>query len=173
MNSFPYYHDLREKSDPNDFTPIFQGNHVGRNLHRYDAPDDDSMFVMCHIPLFLRYSEMSGDEFRDNSALAYGGSAGAMLAMHHFNNGNGVIVKDIEGINNRCPIRFTTEIFDTQASPIPAVRGLTEMITRSTASVSKPQPCAIVGTLYSSVSTKFATVTGVYDLLQVAPGASS
>ena len=174
MNSFPYYDNLREKSDPDDFTPIFQGNHVGRNLHRYDAPDDDSMFVMCHIPIFLRYTEqISADKFRYNSALAYGGSAGAMLAMHHFNTGNGVIVKDIEGIHNRCPIRFTTEIFDTQASPIPAVRGLTEMITRSTASVSEPQPCAILGTLYSSVSTKFATVTGVYDLLQVAPGASS
>mmetsp|Transcript_596 Transcript_596/g.926 ORF Transcript_596/g.926 Transcript_596/m.926 type:complete len:876 (-) Transcript_596:187-2814(-) len=173
MNSFPYYDNLREKSV--GFTPIFQGNHLGRNLHRYDAPagEDDSMFVMCHIPLFLRYTEMSGDDFRDNSALAYGGSAGAMLAMHHFNTGNGVIVKDIEGINNTCPIRFTTEIFDTQASPIPAVRGLTEMLTRSTASVFQPQPCAVMGTLYSSVSTKFATVTGVYDLLQVAPGASS
>ena len=172
MNSFPYYDNLRE-TDPTDFTPIFQGNHIGRNLHRYDAPDDDSMFVMCHVPIFLRYTEMSGDELRYNSALGYGGSAAAMLAMHHFNNGNGVIVKDIEGINNTCSIRLTTEIFDTEASPITAVRGLTEMITRPASSVSEPQPCAILGTIYSSVSTKFAIVTGVYDLLQVSSGASS
>jgi len=44
------------------------------------------------------------------------------------------------------------------------------MMTRSPDSIAEPQPCAILGTLSSSVASKFATVTGVYDLLQVVPG---
>ena len=47
------------------------------------------------------------------------------------------------------------------------------MMTRSPDSIVELQPCAILGTVSSSVASKFATVTGVYDLLQVAPGASS
>lgn len=47
------------------------------------------------------------------------------------------------------------------------------MITRLPDSIAQPQPCAVLGTLYSTVSRKFATVTGVFDILQVAPSASS
>jgi ABC-type branched-subunit amino acid transport system substrate-binding protein len=47
------------------------------------------------------------------------------------------------------------------------------MMIRSPTSIIEPQPCAVLGTLYSSVTSKVATVTGVYDLLQVSPSASS
>lgn len=47
------------------------------------------------------------------------------------------------------------------------------MITRSPKCIAEPQPCAVLGTVYSTVAVKLATVTGVYDLLQVSQEATS
>jgi hypothetical protein len=194
MNNLFLYDFDDYRNETASLTPINQDpNHVGRNLYQYEQLGDNDTdgqlqkeqelgdAVLCHVPIFLKYALMDNGKYDvNNTALGYGGSAGAILAMHHWNNGNGIVVKDIEGINERCPLRFTTEVFDTQASPITAIRLLTDIITRSPLSSSgaaepkmKPQPCAIMGTLYSDVSEKFATNTGVFDLLQVAPGASS
>ena len=180
-SSYSYYDDLR-KEEPQNFVPIFnESSYVGRNLHRYHQSQQDKdnntnntnnnnePVVLCHTPVFVRYTK----EGKDYSAAGYGSAAGAMMAVHHWNNGIGSVVKEIEGIHNKCPIRFTTEIFDTQANAVPAVKGLTDMMIRVPGEPQSPQPCAIVGTIYSSVSTKFAITSGVYDLLQVSPGASS
>ena len=69
---------------------------------------------MCHVPQFMRYTEMSDEKLIDSSELGFGASVAMILAIDHWNNGNGVVVKQIEGINQRCKIRFTTEVFDTQ-----------------------------------------------------------
>jgi len=171
VTAMDYYDNLRK--DGGSFIPIYNSsNHVGRNMHRLNLTEGDNDFIiLCNIPIFLRYT--SEDKTQDVSNVAYAGSAGAMLAMYHWNNGNGVIVKDIEGMNNKCPLRFTTEITDTYASPITPVRTFTDMITRDPGDVVNPQPFAVIGALYSTVSVKVATVTGVYDMLQVSPGATS
>mmetsp|Transcript_12756 Transcript_12756/g.23917 ORF Transcript_12756/g.23917 Transcript_12756/m.23917 type:complete len:922 (-) Transcript_12756:710-3475(-) len=170
-SSLSFFDELRV-IDSENFSPVFEDNHIGRNLHRYDGIRHSSI-VLCHVPQFMSYTEVIEGRITDNSDLGYGASAATVMAIDHWNNGNGVIVDEVEGVNETCRIRFTTEVFDTQASPIPAVRGLTEMITRSPRSIAQPQPCAVLGTLYSTVSRKFATVTGVFDILQVAPSASS
>ena len=38
------------------------------------------------------------------------------LAVEHLNSGNGVIIPEVEGLNERCPIRFTTEMIDSKRS---------------------------------------------------------
>jgi len=117
--SHSFYDELRA-TDPENFFPVVGGNdHVGRNLHKYNgtasgAGGEDSSIVMCHVPQFMRYTAMDGVGHKDLSNVCYGASAGAIMAINHWNNGNGAVVKDIEGINQRCKIRFTTEIFNTQ-----------------------------------------------------------
>jgi hypothetical protein len=114
--SHSFYDELRA-NDPNNFSPIFGGNHIGRNLHRYDGGmhgEQGGPIVMCHVPQFMRYTEMSDEKLIDSSELGFGASVAMILAIDHWNNGNGVVVKQIEGINQRCKIRFTTEVFDTQ-----------------------------------------------------------
>jgi len=64
-------------------------------------------------------------------------------------------------------------VFLKKALAISAVKGLTDMITRSPKSIVEPQPCAVLGSIRSSVAVKLATVTGVYDLLQVSQEATS
>jgi len=114
MDTCSYYDDLRA-TETGNFTPIFGGNYVGRNLHRYNGDEVD--VVMCHVPVFMRYTQMNGDgKLMEVSELGYGASAATLLAINHWNNGNGVVVKEIEGVNDSCKIRLTTEMFDTQVS---------------------------------------------------------
>ncbi len=169
MESYSYYDDILNEGS---LIPVYRkGNHVGRNL--YHSYNGESV-VICHVPNFLAYSQKNWDgKMQDYSSMGFGGSAGAILAIHHWNNGNGVVVKKIEGINNTCPIRFTTEVFDTMKSPISSVKSFTELITRKPSDTTKPQPCGIMGSIYSMVSVKLALITGVYDLMQISPGASS
>ncbi len=173
-------------SEPDKFSSVFEGN-LGRNLQRYEyintaaewevgTEKQDKQLLICHVPQFLRWTVDAGSgggTFLDYSDIGFGVNAATIMAIDHFNSGNGVIVKDIQDIHTKCNIRFTTEVFDTQASAITAVKSLTDLMILRDNSSTKPQPCAILGTLYSSVAKKFATLTGVYDLLQVAPGASS
>jgi hypothetical protein len=77
-------------------------------------------------------------------------------------------------VDNLSQIRFTTEVVDTQSSPIVAVQNLADKITsRTPGNVKVPQACAVMGAAWHTVSQSMATVTGVYDLLQVSPSSSS
>jgi len=158
-------------------TPVYNepANYVGRNLHRisfdnnYNSENNDNELLLCHVPTFLRYSTDKGPSCQ----IAYSASAAAILAMHHFNNGDGSVVPELDGINKRCNIRLTTEIINTKSSPINAVRELTRMLTRDSNSISEPQPCAVLGSQISSVTSKMASLSGVFDLFQVSSSAMS
>jgi hypothetical protein len=178
--NFSYYDDLRRSStatstplvDPDDPT------HLGRNLHEISDSTNglDDPIILCHVPSFFRWTSRSADApggFTDVSDEAYGGSAAALMAIQHVNSGDGSIVDELQGLNDRCRIRFTTELVDTHSSGIDAVHDLTRIISRKPEDVETPQPCAVLGSSWSDATRKMATVTGVYDLLQVTPSASS
>lgn len=182
MASFSFYDDLRTKSDPSHFTPLHGGNYVGRNLNRYNNPnnpyDENNGITICHMPAFMNWEDYRGV---DNSNAVYSSSAGILMAIHHLNNGDGVIIDEVQDLDKKCPIRFTTEMFNTY-STIDSVKGLTDMVTRPTTTADSdsvenpnlyPQPCAIIGTTTSDRSIKLGIVTGVYDLLQVSASATS
>ena len=106
-------------------------SYVGRNLHRlvpgptiswegittsdlFEGHQDDGL-LFCHVPTMLRYSTWNQEGTVETTTpmtrmVAYSGSVGALLAMQHFNTGNGTVVDELEGINERCPIRLTTEV---------------------------------------------------------------
>ena len=170
---YQYYDSIRSRASV-VADPVFDDlNYVGRNLHRVNSSQDpidghDSV-LFCHTPTFLRYSNDLGP----SCDIAYAASAGALLAMHHFNNGDGSVVSELEGINESCNIRLTTEIVDTGSSPINAVRSLTRIMTRPSNSFVNPQPCAVFGSQISSVKSKLASLTGVFDLFQISSSAMS
>lgn len=171
---YEFYDNLRIPSSNVTFSPFIEdellegqaaGLHVGRNLHFLE----DTGEILCHVPTILRWSE-GGEDVSDES---YGGAAAALLAMYHFNTGNASIVDELENIHLDCPIRFTTELIDSQSSASVAMEALTRIITRIPEDLEYPQPCALLGCSRSSITKVLATVTGVYDLVQVSPSASS
>ena len=96
---------IRSREDISASAIFGEPNYVGRNLHRveYDFDNDgsssSSSLLFCHVPMFLRYSTPKGPSCQ---TIAYSASAGALLAMHHFNTGDGSVVKELEGINKTC-----------------------------------------------------------------------
>lgn len=174
---YDYYDLLRESfASSSNFTVIplvdkdqheteISGYHVGRNLHWLPETDE----ILCHIPIIFRWSQ----DQDDISSEAYGGSAAALLAINHFNTGNSSIVNELENIQERCPIRFTTELIDSRSSGSVAMQSLTRLLTRRSDDFESPQPCSLIGSSLSSTTRLLATVTGVYDLPHVTSSASS
>lgn len=168
MNQMRIYDDIRA-SNLTVSRPIYDDNvYVGRNLHRVQVPSEQGWeedIVLCHVPTFLRYSNAA------DWSIAYAASVGSMLAMHHFNTGDGSVVSELTGKNETCNIRLTTEIVDTESSPINAVRSMTRILTRSSGDLANPQPCAVFGAQISSVTAKLSSLTGVFDVFQVSSSA--
>ena len=112
QGNFSFYDNLRT-SPTASFRPVREEPKpaVGRALHIASDPEQlgGNNVTLCHVPIFLRYTIYDSQlkEFQDVSAASYGGTAAALLAMHHFNNGDGSIVEELEGINQRCNVRET------------------------------------------------------------------
>jgi hypothetical protein len=82
----------------------------------------------------------------------------------------GVVVDEVEGINERCPFRFTVEFFDTFSSLPRTIESMTNLKNRPDP---LPKPCAVLGAFRSAVSTPLSILTGVYGLPQLSPVSSS
>lgn len=123
--SYGYYDAIRQ-SPTATFVSLVPPSEIdnypgGQNLYR--AIDEASKLpspgvILAHIPTFLRWTQIdqnddTEDLLYDVSDAGYDGSAAAILAMHHFNNGIGSVVDELEGINNTCSIRLTTDLVDT------------------------------------------------------------
>mmetsp|Transcript_35376 Transcript_35376/g.77559 ORF Transcript_35376/g.77559 Transcript_35376/m.77559 type:complete len:920 (-) Transcript_35376:49-2808(-) len=180
---YDYYDNLR-LSPTATFVPLVAPNEPGfaggRNLYRAIDPDSPPAHspgvILCHIPTYLRWTQLDQANYRlvDASNGGYDGMAGVLLAMHHFNNGIGAVVKDLDGINNRCSIRLTTESFDTMGFDLAAnVHLFDSVLNTEFDDATDPQMGAIIGTTTSDVSTSMASQSGIFDLPQFSPSATS
>jgi hypothetical protein len=109
-----------------------------------------------------------------NALGTYEGVASVALAMEHLNTGNGSIVREIEGINKKCPLRFITEVFDYggQASRgMDIAINLTDRVGRE--SDGRLLPCAILGADRSSVSVPTSIISGLRGFPQFSPISTS
>ena len=157
----------------------------GRNLYR--AIDEESDLpspgvILAHIPTFLRWTQIvqstetdtDTELLYDTSDSGYDGAAAAILAMHHFNNGMGSVVDELEGINETCSIRLTTESVDTMGwELISTVTFLEDVVVGDYYNASEPKMAAMVGTTTSKVSSTLAAQSSVFDLPQFSPSATS
>lgn len=123
---------------------------------------------MCHIASYLGFSTVNGGCDQKQASKIYKELAAMLLAIHHFNNGNGVVVKEIDGINQRCSIRFSSEFHDSQYTPKTVVKGITHVVTQNAV-----KPCAIVGARTSSSTEPSSIISSVFDLPQMSFTATS
>ena len=200
--AFDYY-DRLVTSDDTVLLPLVgerNDDHVGRNVYliqnsagvnneeQQPANGDTSEnadLLLCHIPIMFRWSQQQQQVWKDVSTDAYGGSSAALLALHHYHTGNGRIVQEFQtAALKECPVRFTTEFLDSESSGQVGVKRLLSTLSRRPQSgdgdddggddgANPLQPCAFLGSSWSSVTRKLATVSGVYDLPLVTSSASS
>jgi len=89
-----------------------------------------------------------------------GSLVGLLMGIHHFNNRNSTVVKDLGDIIDQCKIRFTLDFDDSNGDPKTAVTELSKAI-------GEDKVCVILGASRSAVSIPMAVISGVNDIPQL------
>lgn len=128
-----------------------------------DIVDGDGV-ALCHIIDMMFHSlwTPSGERIAPDNGISLGATAAIALAVEHLNSGNGVVVPEIDGLNERCNVRFSTEVMDTEASSSATVNQIIAADERQVR-----RPCAFLGAGFSSVSMVSSTVTGLLGYPQL------
>jgi serine/threonine protein kinase len=139
----------------------------GSNIDRFSLPNGEEI-ALCHLSGILPFTwgdfVPQGAAFEDVASVA--------LAIHHLNVGDGSIVPQVSGLNNRCKVRFTTEFADTEYQGGVALKHVVAQTSRLPGT-SERIPCAFMGAYRSSVSIPTSIVTGVLGYPQVSSGSTS
>jgi hypothetical protein len=110
-------------------------------------------------------------EFGANPLGIYEGAASVALAMEHLNTGNGTIVPELDGLDQRCPLRFVTEAFDIGSQASLGVDAVIEVTDRSRKG--ELIPCAIIGMERSRISIPTSIISGLRGFPQISPLSTS
>eukprot|EP00980_Cylindrotheca_fusiformis_P017256 scaffold5338_cov112-Cylindrotheca_fusiformis.AAC.3 len=140
----------------------------GSNVDVFQDTDTEEDVVLFNLIGLLSFTRNGGSPFLgihiDATAIA--------LAAHHLNVGDGTIVPEVEGLNERCNIRFTVEFADTQFDAGTALDQVVHLISRD-ARAAERLPSAFVGTGFSETSVPTSIVTGLFGYPQVSGSAGS
>lgn len=128
-----------------------------------------SSFAICHlasiVSLTLGQSYPSITGYEEQVAVA--------LAAHHLNTGNGSIVPEVQDLDKRCDIRFTTEMMDNQLDGSIAVTNALSFLQRPPQNTAQRRPCAFIGARASALTLPTAMLTSIQDYVQISASASS
>ncbi|KAG7371356.1 7 transmembrane sweet-taste receptor of 3 GCPR [Nitzschia inconspicua] len=82
-------------------------------LEVYTDPSTGRKTAICHLACILPFTRITEENtvFVD---VSYEIATASMLAVQHLNTGNGSIIPEVEGLSDRCPIRFSIQYFDTK-----------------------------------------------------------
>lgn len=137
------------------------------NVNILDLGNNDTKSI-CYLPYLFFFTTPDGP---NNAIGSFDGLAAIALAMEHLNTGNGTIIPQVDGINERCPLRFTTKSFDTATSQRVGVDHLIDMTDRG--NTEQLLPCAILGAAYSSISIPTSIISGLRGFPQISPVSTS
>jgi hypothetical protein len=141
-----------------------------KNVSRVQNIDVADNVPICHFAMVMPFSGFRPTRIPLKNGV-FQGLAAVLLAVQHLNTGNGTIVQQVEGLNARCDIRFTTETFDTGLSQIEAVDHIINLISRQP--VEEQLPCALIGAARSAVSIPTSIITGLRGYPQISPISTS
>ena len=129
-----------------------------------------SSFGICHISGILPFTQ---DNEGTLGLPAYESAAAIALALHHLNVGDGSIIPQLDGLPERCNIRFTVEFSDTAYSKSQALNTVLQQMSRPLSGSPKPRPCAFVGAYRSAISQPTSILTGLRQYVQVSSSSTS
>lgn len=126
---------------------------------------DGQEYRLADVSGFLPFSDEQGLRAgAENEAIA------SLLAVYHFNHPEKAILDTTQQAG--CNVRLTTELIDTQFSPINTTRKFTDVLLRNH-SLLTPLPAAVVGAYRSATTSPLAILTGVNEIPQVSYAATS
>jgi len=151
-------------------TPLDFMREEAANVSRVGIVDqvtyDNEMFGFCHIAIYQAFTRLVKETRQpfdiENAFIAV---SAVYLAIDMLNKGDGSVIKEIEGLNERCPIRFTGESFDSALSQAGTLEQTLEVLDRTTPK--QREVCAFLGAAWSPVTIVMAMVTGLYGRPQL------
>jgi hypothetical protein len=143
------------------------------NVDLYYSSIENQTIGICHLYTILPFT--NGDKRIFNTIGTYEGAVAIALAATHLNTGNSSIISELEGLPERCPLRFTMELVDTELQESIAMNKVIEATNRpldGSSSKTLP-PCAFVGDSRSADSIPTSIITGLRGYPQISPGSTS
>ena len=128
----------------------------GSNVDIVVDPSTGETLALCHLSQIGPFSNGWGRSYR----FSHEDTAAMTLALSHLNTGDGSIVPEVEGLDKRCPVRFTMEASDAGWSEGQALEFLVDQ-TRREPTGDSPVPCAFVGAYFSQATTPMAIITSI------------
>ena len=143
-----------ESRDGSHVIQITNGSHVYRQCY---------LASLLPITLSMISSNLSNSNLQNPEIGAFQLSyeAGGYLAARHLNERNSIVVPDLQQLMGDCDIRFSYEMFNTQANIRIAMTTFLDTISQT------PKPIAIIGEAASKVSTALANLAGVFETPQI------
>jgi hypothetical protein len=130
---------------------------------------------LCHLPFLGAFSippEVSATVRIPDMFPTHRTFLAALLAVQHLNTGDGSVIPEIEGLNKKCNLRFTTEAFDTYRSPNAAVNHALRVMNRQPLGQppsNLPSPCMFLGAESSSSSIALSIVSSLRKIPVFSP----
>lgn len=153
-SSAPDYYDGLRNSTPLELVSDYPNSGV------YQIATEDGTVRLADFKVFLPLSATG--KMRNgivNDAFT------ALLAAYHFNNIEKSPILSAADLGG-CDLRLTTELFDSQFSPIETTRTFTSVLKREP-SLEVAPPAAVVGAFRSAVTSPLAILTGINNIPQV------
>ncbi|MGK3739555.1 MAG: hypothetical protein ACI8RD_004417 [Bacillariaceae sp.] len=99
----------QELSEATDIVPREKSCVLDVLPNYYDDEDDTTKNIaLCNIISLVSLNDVESG--RDSFyVFGYETAIAIALAIDHLNQGNGTLVEDVDGLNQRCNIRFSTE----------------------------------------------------------------
>jgi hypothetical protein len=133
------------------------------NVNIIETSATEENITLCYLPILLTFNMTSNGIFH--------GLASAALAIEHLNTGNGTIVPELSELNQRCPLRFVIDAFDTKEQANHGVDVVIDLTDRS--KQGELIPCAIIGADWSSISMPTSVISGLRGFPQISMASTS
>jgi hypothetical protein len=167
-----YYDGLRVRFDDEMENFVVAQGDDGKNSHIYQVTvpgeeEKEAVHRLAELKVFLPFSS-SGEMIPASINDAFT----AVLAVVHFNERKtdntplALWNKTQRALIEQCNVKLTTELFDTQFSPVETTRTFTALRHKNT-SFANPPATAVVGAYRSAVTLPLAILTGVHGLPHV------
>ena len=158
LSSLQYFDDLRRQVEADLI------REEGSLVDVFESNEERLGFV--HLVSLLSFSDPSGAHFH----VGYETAIGVALALQHLNAGDGSLIEPVEGLNQRCNLRFTGEFLDTGLT---GAQALNEVVPRTEPTYEGRKPSAFVGAVSSSVSAPSSIVSGLRGYPQISGSSTS
>eukprot|EP00934_Nitzschia_sp_Nitz4_P003762 Nitzschia sp. Nitz4//scaffold94_size78252//34841//37933//NITZ4_005469-RA/size78252-augustus-gene-0.72-mRNA-1//-1//CDS//3329560383//3752//frame0 len=134
-----------------------------------NGTDASTVLAICHLDNLVPFS------FPDKMPrpIIWEDAAGIALAAHHLNVGDGSIIPEVEGLPERCNIRFTVEFANTEITQSVTLEHMVEALSREPGSPTERLPCSYTGAFTSANTIPSSILSGLRGYPQISGRSTS